>query len=86
MTTSTYATRVIAICVRDELELLRRHAEKHRAPPSLLDDMAAARVAIDQGLRKPGASDQELELLIAGGKRVLGELRIWVKAPDKFDR
>ena len=80
--TSTYATRVIAICVRDDLELLRRHAEKHGAPLMLLEDMSCARAAINDALRTPGVTEPELEELIAGGKRVLGELRMWVRAPD----
>lgn len=82
LATSTYATRVVAICVRDELELLRRHAEKHGAPLTLLEDMSSARAAIADALHKPTVTDQELEELIAGGKRVLGELRTWVRAPD----
>ena len=82
LTTSTYATRVIAICVRDELDILRRHAEKHGAPLTLLEDMSSVRVAIADALRKPAVTDLELEELIAGGKRVLGELRTWVKQPD----
>jgi hypothetical protein len=82
MMTSTYATRVVVISVRDDLEFLRRLAEKRSAPRALLDQMSAARAAINEALRRPDATDEELEVLIALGKSVLGELRTWVRAPD----
>jgi hypothetical protein len=79
MIRSTCSTRVIAICLRDELEELRARTAKVQTPPEIVNSISWSREALNAALKTPGVVDAELALLIACGREALREWQRWAR-------